>query len=780
MVCETLQFLDCICGSTTGGLGLLGIYINEGNVSLINQTLESLTEYCQGPCHENQNAIASHESNGIDIIIALILNDINPLGKYRMDLVLALKNNASLLLLAIMESRRDSENSERILYNMSPAQLVDVAKQAYHEEEMEGMDDDEDSDDEEEDDEENERTHPQHVGHNIYILAHQLAKHNKELAELLKPGPGGNYIDIAFEYYAAHTAQIEIVREDRTMEQIVFPIPQECEYLTDETKQKIYNSAPRDEQGSKVPYFFTRHEDMFAEMNWQKKLRSSPVLFWFSSHMSLWKRISFFFAIFVNILVAFFYPFGNTTEELDPRLSNLVWTAILMSLAIIITLPCQVAIWTLIMSTILRLIFSVGLVPTLSILGVLNVLNGIVFMVSLMGNRGTFTKPLRDIVTDFQFIYHLGYLLVSMLGLCLHEFFYSLLLLDIVYREETLLNVIRSVTKNGRSILLTAVLAIILIYLFSIVGFIFFKDDFLVEVDSFSTVVNKDFVQAAAATVTGGTTGAGMITPNRTCMSDNCTQNATAHTLLNNITETVVTSTEVAKDDDEDAKPKERHCDSLIMCIVTTLNEGMRNGGGIGDVLRKPSSTEPLFVARIIYDLLFFFIVIIIVLNLIFGVIIDTFADLRSEKQQKDEILRNTCFICGLERSAFDNKEVTFEEHCTLEHNMWHYLYFIVLLNVKKPTEFTGPESYVYSLIKEKNLDWFPRMRAMSLAVDDTESEQNELRNLQFQLETTNHLVQTLSTQLAELKEQMAKQHKQKQRIGLLNNASSQARLGQN
>lgn len=54
MVCETLQFLDCICGSTTGGLGLLGLYINEKNVALINQTLESLTEYCQGPCHENQ------------------------------------------------------------------------------------------------------------------------------------------------------------------------------------------------------------------------------------------------------------------------------------------------------------------------------------------------------------------------------------------------------------------------------------------------------------------------------------------------------------------------------------------------------------------------------------------------------------------------------------------------------------------------------------------------------------------------------------------------------
>ncbi len=54
LVCETLQFLDCICGSTTGGLGLLGLYINESNVNLVKQTLETITEYCQGPCHENQ------------------------------------------------------------------------------------------------------------------------------------------------------------------------------------------------------------------------------------------------------------------------------------------------------------------------------------------------------------------------------------------------------------------------------------------------------------------------------------------------------------------------------------------------------------------------------------------------------------------------------------------------------------------------------------------------------------------------------------------------------
>lgn len=44
-------------------------------------------------------------------------------------------------------------------------------------------------------------------------------------------------------------------------------------------------------------------------------------------------------------------------------------------------------------------------------------------------------------------------------------------------------NVIKSVTRNGRSILLTALLALILVYLFSIVGFLFLKDDFILEVD---------------------------------------------------------------------------------------------------------------------------------------------------------------------------------------------------------------------------------------------------------------------------------------------------------
>uniref|UniRef100_A0A8U8C8N0 Inositol 1,4,5-trisphosphate receptor n=1 Tax=Geospiza parvula TaxID=87175 RepID=A0A8U8C8N0_GEOPR len=732
LVCETLQFLDCICGSTTGGLGLLGLYINEKNVALINQTLESLTEYCQGPCHENQNCIATHESNGIDIITALILNDINPLGKKRMDLVLELKNNASKLLLAIMESRHDSENAERILYNMRPKELVEVIKKAYLQGEVE-FEDGENGEDV--------AASPRNVGHNIYILAHQLLFLGNASAGL-KGGAkqAGNQEIRAFR--RADEAAVQIVRSDRTMEQIVFPVPSICEFLTKESKLRIYYTTERDEQGSKINDFFLKSEDLFNEMNWQKKLRAQPFLYWCARNMSFWSSISFNLAVLMNLLVAFFYPFkGIRGGTLEPHLSGLLWTAMLISLAIVIALPKPHGIRALIASTILRLIFSVGLQPTLFLLGAFNVCNKIIFLMSFVGNCGTFTRGYKAMIMDVEFLYHLLYLLICALGLFVHEFFYSLLLFDLVYREETLLNVIKSVTRNGRSIILTAVLALILVYLFSIVGYLFFKDDFILEVDK---LPNETLLPEPGETMTG-----------EFLYSDVCKAGSSE-----NCSSIIPSDREYLSGIPElEEENKEHTCETLLMCIVTVLSHGL------GAAVRV---SEPLFAARVIYDLLFFFMVIIIVLNLIFGVIIDTFADLRSEKQKKEEILKTTCFICGLERDKFDNKTVTFEEHIKEEHNMWHYLCFIVLVKVKDSTEYTGPESYVAEMIKERNLDWFPRMRAMSLVSSDSEGEQNELRNLQEKLESTMKLVTNLSGQLSELKDQMTEQRKQKQRIGLL------------
>ena len=79
-----------------------------------------------------------------------------------MDLVRELKNNASKLLLAIMESRtQDSENvAEKIIYNLNPKQLIEVACKLYHQDTLEEESDDDPNDAEE-------TVSPKTVGHNI-------------------------------------------------------------------------------------------------------------------------------------------------------------------------------------------------------------------------------------------------------------------------------------------------------------------------------------------------------------------------------------------------------------------------------------------------------------------------------------------------------------------------------------------------------------------------------------------------------------------------------------
>ena len=64
----------------------------------------------------------------------------------------------------------------------------------------------------------------------------------------------------------------QIVRKDRTLEKIVFPVPQECRYLTDRSKDDVMQKTKCNEQGSKVDDFFTQIENLHSEMLCQQAL----------------------------------------------------------------------------------------------------------------------------------------------------------------------------------------------------------------------------------------------------------------------------------------------------------------------------------------------------------------------------------------------------------------------------------------------------------------------------------------------------------------------------
>jgi inositol 1,4,5-triphosphate receptor type 1 len=129
------------------------------------------------------------------------------------------------------------------------------------------------------------------------------------------------------------------------------------------------------------------------------------MLFWVSSYMSLWSNILFNCAVVINIIVAFFYPFTDNVPstyeakistipyiiyilyiimtknykisfnriELNSHVSGLIWTCMFSSAALVLCLGRQSGVRTLILATILRLIFSMGPEPTLWLLGFLTV-----------------------------------------------------------------------------------------------------------------------------------------------------------------------------------------------------------------------------------------------------------------------------------------------------------------------------------------------------------------------------------------------------------------------
>jgi hypothetical protein len=170
-------------------------------------------------------------------------------------------------------------------------------------------------------------------------------------------------------------------------------------------------------------------------------------------------------------------------------------------------------------------------------------------------------------------------------------------------------------------------------------------------------------------------------------------------------------------------------CDSLARCFAIFLHNGLIAGGGIGEWLTFEGDQGPVFAktgeeflgedigwwsytGRIVFDILFFISVVILLLNIVFGVIIDQFASIRDRKQEEKRVRSTRCFVCELEKTEFGPHYST---HCANEHNMWHYLYLLIYLEEKEPNEYSGAESYIASFSSSMSVAWLPLHRAKFL-----------------------------------------------------------------
>jgi hypothetical protein len=166
-----------------------------------------------------------------------------------------------------------------------------------------------------------------------------------------------------------------------------------------------------------------------------------------------------------------------------------------------------------------------------------------------------------------------------------------------------------------------------------------------------------------------------------------------------------------------------KDCSTLWKCFQFSVGYGLRLPNGVSEQM------DHTLGDRYPVDVLFFLVVLIVLLNVVFGIIIDTFGNLRNKKIQRLIDTTEKCFVCGIDKQIFDRSSLQpngFKIHITADHNMWNYLAFIIYVWEQDKDDDDGLEQYVRRCLESNDISWFPMNRALRLTI--TNKAEDELR----------------------------------------------------
>ncbi|EGR27735.1 MIR domain protein [Ichthyophthirius multifiliis] len=195
-------------------------------------------------------------------------------------------------------------------------------------------------------------------------------------------------------------------------------------------------------------------------------------------------------------------------------------------------------------------------------------------------------------------------------------------------------------------------------------------------------------------------------------------------------------------------------CNQMIYCYMLLIDQTFKSNGGIGGYILSTFDNEGqddiYRWERLLFDNGFLIIVVIIIVQIVAGIIIDTFSNLREQENEKKEDIEGKCFVCGFKQELFDKKALNsirggFQYHIKTNHYMWNYVYYISYLYQKDPTEFSGTESYIFDMIENQDSSWFPINRSSDLDLNEDEDDEIKQQILLDELESqTSKLSETV------------------------------------
>lgn len=684
---ETMVFLDEV-----------SLFTTPSNYRVILQGFELLTEMCQGPCRQNQislidfgacrtiNHVIDHlqrasassaapvpdatltviQGGGEDHTAAAAADmaegNIDYTTTVRQEEANRLRVSVSNTLLALLEGCRDADLFRRVLRQISLSTIAAEAEIALHPSTVHYI---------EHDGQAFESNRRVEALLNFLIFSKSIEPY----AEL--EGVGDAVADLleSCKSVVKYLGSIEIKRKDGLLERVYFHIPLICSSLTQERKDELLWSVDRTSRATKLADFLHMSDAIIFAVE-QNHAFQTTVKRWTRCTLEynspeekiscIQRSIRWCKQWYNHYIASFFFPYElarydaasmiiavavNTIflllESADSTRSSVQQYADVVSQVLCVT---QTIICAILVYIYLAVFFPIRLYVLYKnkqrfAAGKAQLDVDIEEVYSGLTTR----ERLHSLFSWFELDFRIFLLVMALLSCIVSHYFAAFNLTLLIYSISTLRTFIVAITLNGRQLLLTSLLGVIMLYLFSIVGFLSFPSQYDPEEED------------------GGGT-------------------------------------------------KQMNCRTLLECFSYILDQGLRAGGGVGDVMRPWSWNNQDRLPRLAYDMLFYAIVTVVFLNILFGIIIDTFGQMRDEKREKEADMHGFCFICGLNADTLETASVSgFSHHIKEDHNMWMYLYFLHHLRRKDPSDYTGQESYVSAHIQRNSLQFFPEENCIML-----------------------------------------------------------------
>ena len=414
-------------------------------------------------------------------------------------------------------------------------------------------------------------------------------------------------------FYKGLVGSVEVQRGDE-LSKIYFQKPFVSDFKTANIKYNLIYNANRESDQARLEHLFYNVDKYYQEMKHRQLMYRYRILNFFIEFWRTLKDFSFVLIILINILILSSYSNDSDTSD-DKKQALLddttqIFTIIQLVICFLVVLFCMIE----------RYPVSIhAQIGNFTAIKKNNLKNQAGLEIS---NRGFFQqfvinweikienyfKLLEEsrykylkMLFDSENIYNLLYLAITLIAF-FYPLVYCVLLMDLIKRSEDLQNIIKAVTLNVGSLIKTAILGSAVLFMFSVVGYLEFPEFY--KSDGNSIV----------------------------------------------------------------------YADTLLHAYTSTLNSGLRAGGGIGDSLSGPLISKLFIIFFIfffclangkywnywVFTLAFYIIINILFINIIFGIIIDTFGELRDMRKALIKDVEDKCFICGVDSYDFETKSFKF------------------------------------------------------------------------------------------------------------------------